>query len=227
MTLRDPKSLPLVALGTSLVLAPLAYLVSTLVAPPLESDDRVQLAQMAGHPDRTYLFALFTVIGSILLLPAVLGIVRLLADRAGWLGYLGAGLTGLGVLVAIGDSFGLFWDWQMAEGGNRAQMASLLHRFDAAAGVSILFTIGGFGIMLGCVLLGAALWRADAVPRLAAAALPVGAIANIVGFASNSRVVLDVSATILLVAFLPVARRLVGRAEATRAVARRPLPGTP
>jgi hypothetical protein len=226
MTLRDPHALPRLALATSLALAPVAYLVSTLVAPPLESNDAAQLAQMAAHTDRTYLFGLLTVVGSILLLPAVVALVQLSARRSPWLAYVGGGLAGLGVLVAIGDSFGLLWEWQMTTPGtDRAQMADLLHRFDAATGVALIFSIGGIGILTGCALLGAALWRSHAVGRFAAVAMPVGAFANIAGFSANSLPLLDASAIVLLVAFGPAALKLVGRSP--RGELRRALAGHP
>lgn len=227
MTFRDPHSLPRLALAAALVVAPIAYLVSTLVAPPLESDEAAQLAQMATHPDRTYLFALLTIVGSMLLLPATVALAQLSARRSPWLAYLGGGLVALGVLVAIGDSFGLLWEWQMAvPGSNRTQMAALLNRFDTTTGTALLFTIGGLALLTGCVLLAAALWRSHAVPRWAAVALPIGAVANIAGFSTNSLVLLDVSALILLAAFVPAALKLVGVAP-RRSELHHPLPETP
>ena len=185
MKLPDPYALPRLALATSLVLAPIAYLISTLAAPPLESNNATQLAQMAAHPDHTYLFALLTIVGSILLLPAVLALTQLSAWCSPWPAYLGGGLAALGVMVAIGDSFGLLWEWQMASpGANRIQMTGLLNRFDTATGVAPLFTIGGLAILAGCALLAAALWRSHTV-RAAAVALPLGAAANIAGFSTK------------------------------------------
>jgi hypothetical protein len=226
VTLRDPHALPRLGFAVSLVVAPIAMLVSTLAAPPLEPDKAAQLAQMAAHPDGTYVFALLTVVSSMLFLPAVIGIVRLVAPSSPWFAYVGGGLMGVGVLVAVGDSFGLLWAWQMsATGGDRSQMAMLLQRADNAPGFEILFTIGGIAIVAGCVLLGAALWRSRAVPRFAAVALPVGTIANILGFSANSRVVLDVSALVLATAFAPVAAKLLGLAPRS-GLAARPVHGT-
>lgn len=226
MTLRDPHTLPRLGFAVSLVVAPVAMLVSTLAAPPLESGEAAQLAQMAAHPDGTYLFALLTVVSSMLFLPAVIGIVRLVAASSPWFAYVGGALTGVGVLVAVGDSFGLLWAWQMsAPGGDRSQMALLLQRADNASGFEILFTIGGIALVAGCLLLGAALWRSHAVPRFAAIALPAGTVVNIVGFSANSRLVLDVSALVLLAAFAPVAAKLLGLAPRS-GLAAHALPGT-
>ena len=57
---------------STLVLAPLFALASALVAPPLKSDAREQIAVIAAHPERWYWFTLLLLIGSILLVPALL-----------------------------------------------------------------------------------------------------------------------------------------------------------
>jgi hypothetical protein len=206
MHLPDPKSLPKIAIASSLVLAPIAYLVSTLVAPPLFSDEAAQLAAMSHAPDRAYLFGLFTIVGTILLVPAFVGVMQVLRERSPWLGYVGGGLVELGVLIGIGDSFLVLVDWQMAkQAGNPTQMAAFFRSLNNSAGIDTLFTVGGLGIMAGSVLLGIGLLRGRVVPWWAAVALPVGAIVNIVGFSMNSLAVLDVSAVVLLVALAPVA----------------------
>lgn len=206
MNLRDPQSLPKILIGGALILAPLAYLASTLVAPPLRATETAQLAIIAEHPGRSYLFALLTIIGSILLVPAIIGVTQLLRDRSPWLGYFGGGLAGLGVLIAIGDSFGLLTTWQMAAPtADREQMVTLMHRLDTTPGIAFLFTIGGLTIITGTALLGLGLLRSHATPRWAAVALPTGAIINIAGFAAHSLPILDLSAILLLAAFAPIA----------------------
>jgi hypothetical protein len=217
MHLPDPRSLPKIAIGSSLVLAPLAYLVSTLVAPPLVSGDAEKLAAMGRELNRTYVFGLLTIVGTILLVPAVVGVMQLLRDRSPWLGYIGGGLVELGMLIAIGDSFLVLVNWQMAKqaAGDRAQMAALSRSLDNAAGLNTLFTVGGLGIMAGSVLLGVGLLRSRVVPWWAAVAFPAGSIVNIVGFSMNSRSVLDASALLLLAALVPVAVKLYGLPHAS------------
>ena len=208
MKLRDPESLPRILIAGSLVLAPLAYLCSSLVAPPLRASDRGQLVAVAAHPERAYFFALFTIAGSILLIPAIIGITQLLRDSNPWLGYTGGGLAALGALIAIGDSFGLLTYWQMAARGvDRAPMIALMHRLDDAQGISLVFNVGGIAVIAGTVLLGIGLLRSRVVPRWAAVALPVGTVVNIVGFANHSLLILDLSALLLLAAFAPIAAR--------------------
>jgi hypothetical protein len=226
MHLPDPKSLPKIAIGSSLVLAPLAYLVSTLVAPPLRSGNAEQLAAMGRALNSTYVFGLLTIVGTILLVPAVVGVMQLLRDRSPWLGYIGGGLVELGILIAIGDSFLVLVDWQMAkQAGDRTQMAALFRSLDNAAGLNTLFTVGGLGIMAGSVLLGVGLLRSRAVPWWAAVAFPAGAIVNILGFSMNSLPVLDASALLLLAGLVPVAVKLYGLPHASASTVAA-LPGT-
>jgi hypothetical protein len=225
MHLPDPKSLPKLVIGSSLVLAPLAYLVSTLVAPPLLSGDAEQLAAMGRELDRTYVFGLFTIVGTILLVPALVGVMQLLRERSPWLGYIGGGLVELGLLIAIGDSFLTLVDWQMAkQAGDRTEMAALLNNLDNAAGLTTLFAVGGLGIMVGGVLLGIGMLRSRTVPWWAAVAFPAGAILNILGFSMHSLPVLDASAVLLLASLGPVAVKLFSPPTAHTTTAR-PLQG--
>jgi hypothetical protein len=169
--------------------------------PAVKSDEREQVAVIAQHPTRYYLFTILILTGSMLLVPALLGLMRLTRERApGW-GIAGGSLSLLGALVAIGDSASQLVIWQMgARGSDQAQMAALLKRFDSALGSSLLFTIGGLAILVGTVLLGIGLRRARSIPAWAAAGLPVGTFLNIAGFAAGSVSVLILSGVVLLAA---------------------------
>ena len=96
-------------------------------------------------------------------------------------------------------------------------MVALMHRLDTTPGIALLFTIGGLAIIAGTVLLGAGLFRSRAVPRWAAVVLPAGAVVNIAGFAAHSLPILDVSAILLLAAFVPIAATTLDLRKATRA----------
>jgi hypothetical protein len=211
MHLPDPKSLPRVAVAGSLVAAPLALLVSSLASPPLGGDEATELANVAAHRNGMYAFALFSVIGCALVVPAFVGIMNLLRDRSPWLGYLGGGLACIGAFVAVGDSTLSLAEWEMAAPGmNRTSMTTLLHGLDATPGLANFFNVGGLGIVLGSLLAGIGLWRAQVAPRWAAAALPAATILNIVGFAAASVPLLVASCLLLLVAFAPLAVTYAG-----------------
>jgi hypothetical protein len=226
VNLPDPRSLPRLVNGWSLVLGPLFLLASALAAPPLKSTDAATIAEIARHPDRWYWFALFTTIGSILFVPALFGVMGLLRERTPWLANLGGGLAQLGVLVALGDSMTQLLIWKMGSpGADPVQMAALAKRYDDAVGSSLPFTIGGIALLAGCVLLAVGVWRTRVAPRWAAVGLPVGAVVNILGFSIASTTLLVASCVILLVAMgalgrvvlQPVARDARVRREAVPA----------
>lgn len=197
----NARQLPRTAVAIALILAPLFALVSALVSPALKSDAGLQLDVIAQHADRWYWFTLLLLIGSILLVPALLGIAALVAQRAPRLGYIGGGLAALGALIAIGDVMSQLMSWQMvANGADHAQMTALLERFDNAGGVAAVFSVGGLAILLGTVLLTVGLIRARAVPTWAAIGLSLGVLVNIAGFAAASNPLVALSWAVLLIA---------------------------
>ena len=57
-----------------LILAPLFALGSSVVSPAFKSDEGAQLDVIAQHPTRSYWFTILLLVGSILFVPALLGI---------------------------------------------------------------------------------------------------------------------------------------------------------
>lgn len=190
------------ATALAMILTPLLWVVSALVAPPPTTDDATQIAVIARYPERWYWFALLTLAGSILFVLAVAGLVTRLRDRAPRSAYVGGALAQLGALIAIGDSTTELVVWQMgAPGASHAQMAALLSRYDAAPGASLVFTVGGLALIVGTVVLAVGFIRTRTAPAWAAALLPVATVLNIVAFGSASRTLLLVSYLLLLAAF--------------------------
>ena len=111
------QQLPRKAAGTSLILAPLLGLVAVCAWPPLRTSDRAQIAAIAVHPGRWYVFSLFILLSSYLLVPAVLALMRVLRpSRPGW-AVLAGSLALFGILVSIGDSAIELMYWQMGTPG--------------------------------------------------------------------------------------------------------------
>jgi hypothetical protein len=203
--------------AASMILGPLLSLVSAIVSPQLESGAAAQLAQIAHHPDRWYLYALFITVGAWLFVPSTLGLMNMLAVRAPRASIVGGSLTLVGVLVAIGDGTTELMYWQMgAHGAHRAQMAALSNRYDNATGSSLFFTVGGLALLAGLVVLAIALVRTRMAPLWAAAAIPIGAFVNIAGFNTSSNVAVTGSNLILLVGFGWIARLLLAEPSANR-----------
>jgi hypothetical protein len=66
------------AAAASLITAPLLGLAAACAWPPLRTGERAQIAAIAVQPGRWYLFSLFILLSSIMLVPAVLALMRLL-----------------------------------------------------------------------------------------------------------------------------------------------------
>jgi hypothetical protein len=196
--------------GVAMILAPLLGLASAIASPPLKSSAGAKLAEIARHQDRWYLYALLITISSWLFVPAVLGLIGLVSERAPRLSLIGGGLALLGVLVAIGDATVELMYWQMgAAGADRAQMAALADRYENAAGSSLPFAVGGLALIAGLVLLAIALWRTGAAPAWAAAGIPVGVVLNIVAFSSSSGALVIASNVVLLATLGWIGRSVV------------------
>jgi len=198
MKLSDPHHFRRLA-GASLVLAPLLLLASSAVSPALKSDEGAQLAVIARHPDRFYLFSILGLVSAIVLVPALLGLMHMLRERApGW-GYIGGGLMMLGNLLSIGDWMGNFVQWQMAApSADHAQMTALLTRLDDTAGSALPLQLSGFALLVGTAVLATGLYRARAVPSWVAPGLVIGIVANLAGFVASSVALLIASSAVLL-----------------------------
>jgi hypothetical protein len=196
------QQLPTKAAGASLILAPLFGLVAVCAWPPLRADDRAQIAAIAVHPGRWYVFSLFILISSYLLVPAVLALMRVLRpSRPGWANLAGS-VALLGVLVSIGDSATELVYWQMAaRGASLNQMAALAARYDAAPGISLIYMAGGLAVVCGMAFLSAGLWRSRAVPTWTAAGIIISTVVNVVGL-SSADVPLTIASYALMLAAL-------------------------
>src|SRR5215467_9118098 len=91
-------------MAVAMVAAPVLWLGSTLALPTAATDDGAIVAGIARHPDRWYWFALLITLGTMLVVPALLGITRLLRDRAPRLALAGGLLAQFGALISLVDS---------------------------------------------------------------------------------------------------------------------------
>jgi hypothetical protein len=86
--------------GVSLIAAPLILLVGALAHPQGKDSAIAHLAVVAESPDRYYVAHAILLGGLALFLPAVLGIMHLLTERATALGHIGGGLAMVGLFGA-------------------------------------------------------------------------------------------------------------------------------
>lgn len=196
-------------LAVALVAAPLLWLAAEAFSPALKTESAAQLAEIARHSNGWYGYTALLVLGTIVFVPAILGIMRLTRTATSKLTLVGGIVLGFGTLISLGDAMSQIVIWQMAvPGADRGQMAALLDRFDNASGAQLFFGPGGLAFVAGTVLLTIALFRSRAVPRWAAVAFLVGMVAQIIGFTSASVAVIAVGNLVLLIGMSVFAARL-------------------
>ena len=197
------------AAAASLIAAPLLGLVAACAWPPLRSGERAQIAAISAQPGRWYIFSLFILLSSIMLVPAVLALMRLLpaTPARSWALIMRLHGRARHPLIGIGDSTATqLVFWQMgAPSASISQMVALATRYNSAPGAALIFMIGGLATLCGTLLLSAGLWRAHAIPAWTAAAIPVATIANIAGLSANSVPITIASFALMLAAFARIA----------------------
>jgi hypothetical protein len=207
-------------LAVALVAAPALWLAAEAVSPALKSNSAAQLAVIAQQPGRWFGYTALLTLGTILFVPAVLGIMRLTRTRTPRLTLIGGALLGYGTIIAVGDAMSQLTTWQMVTGhADRTQMAALLDRNANAGGASLFFAPGGLAFLVGSILLTVALVRTRVVPVWVSLAFVLGIVVQLVGFTSNSVAILAASAALCLVATVMLARRLWAETHREQAAA--------
>jgi hypothetical protein len=204
--------------AASMVLAPLLSLGSAFFASAaLNTSSQAEVSAIAADPTRFYIYAITQLVGAYLFIPAFVGVMGMLREsRPRWADLAGGGVL-LGLLVAIGDSAGELFYWQMgAPGANLGQMGALADRYENAAGSSLPYGIGGIMLIVTSIALGIGLARSRTTPVWSAILIPVGLVANIAGYASGSQPVLIASWAALLVALAQTARVYLNRTAPER-----------
>jgi hypothetical protein len=202
-------------LAAALVAAPVLWLAAEVVSPALKSDSAAQLAVIAHHADRWFGYTALLTLGTILFVPATLGIMRLTRSSMPRLTLVGGAMVGYGTIIGVGDAMSQLVTSQMVTGNaDRAQMAGLLDRFDNAGGAELFFGPGGLAFLVGSILLTVALVRSRAVPVWVSVAFLTGLVVQLVGFSSSSVAIIAASAAISLIAMAMLARRLWSGAPA-------------
>jgi hypothetical protein len=162
--------------GACLILGPALAFLGILVRPNGSDDTGGELLSFVGANGSTVLASDVLFIAAILLLvPALVGAIHLLRNRAPILGYLGGGLAIAGYVCLISrvalDSVALE---MVGRGTTGADMAAVLDRtMNQDLLFAILTIVFVAGHIIGTTMLGIGLWRAHSMPVWAAAAVAV------------------------------------------------------
>ena len=150
--------------GWCMIGAPALFLAGSIVSPKLDTNEGALLTSAANHLDRWYLSAVLGFAGFVLFLPAVLGLMHMLRERGAVYGHVGGALALLGMAAAFANAGLAFVVWQMARGGDRAQMTALLHRIDHTAGSALPLLFLSLALVVGLIVLAWGLTRVHAAP---------------------------------------------------------------
>ena len=163
-------------LGLCLIAGPLVAWIGGLV-PQWETEETTAayLQTLAESPVRAEVSAVLLYFGFLLTAVGIFGMIHLLRHRAVVLGHVGAVLAVWGWVTLPGLLVTDFYDLSLAEYGNRQDAIAISENAGNYVGGVILGIPVLLG-MVGLVLLGLALWRANLVP----AWVPVLLLANVI-----------------------------------------------
>lgn len=194
-TRTDTRTVRRYAAAALLPLGPLSVAILRGVLPYFHAgDSRQTIEQTAGNLGRQDAVLWLSLVAILTLVPSAVAAGRLAQRHAPVLSLLGVGLLMSGYLslpFAAGDPTIRTLAGGLVDHGTAAR---LLDQLNGLAPVGIAEVIFIVGHILGTVLLGAALWRAHAVPTWAAIAIIVSQPLHLVSFVVLGNQPLDVCA---------------------------------
>lgn len=201
--------------GFCLIAAPIVLLVGALLHPQGEQASAAHLAVVATNPDRYYWAHAILLAGLALFLPVVLALMHLLKEREPKLGHLGGGLAMIGLFAAtaVVAVDGIAVSQMGQPEANVEEMAALLDRIKESPGLRVIAIVAGVSLLLGMLLLALGLWRTGVVQPWMASGVAGGAIAFLVGVATDNRVVFALAFALYLIALGPLGWRLLRESD--------------
>jgi hypothetical protein len=213
--LSDARHFRRLVAGICLIAAPVALLVGALVHPQGKDAATAHLAVVADNPDRYYAAHAIILAGLALFLPAILGLMHLLRQRATAFSHVGGGLAMIGLFgaTAVVGVDGIAVSQMGQPQASAEEMAALLDRIKESAGFRAIAVVGGVAFTLGMLLLAYGLWRARAVQPWMAGGTAAAAIAVFIGQVTDNRVIFAIAFAIYLVGLGPLGWRILTESD--------------
>jgi hypothetical protein len=197
LRLSDARNFGRTLTGLALIAGPLFLLIAQVLVPGEETDGAARLARIAENKAVYAVSAVLFLLGSLFLLAASVGLIRLFRASRVTLGQLAGALLLIGSAATVAFyTFGAV-EYQMATQAdiNRAEAAKLLDGQEPALAIPIL-VLFVLGIVLGLILLAVAAWRTGILPLPGAAIL---AAAGILDFFAEGGVIGIVAFAVTLI----------------------------
>lgn len=215
MALSDASRFRQVAAGWSLRLGPLLLAVSALLAPPWASDDEAMLlAGLDADRDEALVAILLGLGGTVLCVPALLGLMHMLRERLPAAGHV-AGVVALAGAAGLGLRYTVeLVVWQMAQAPeDRLAGLALLERLRDESLLAIGFGYLPLLLAAGTVALAVALRSASAVEPWTAYFLVIGASLAGSGLGANAPTLVKVGLGFVLAASNKIGVRVLAQDE--------------
>ena len=170
------------AVGLTLILAPLFLLISDLLQTrdPSKSIEELldDVATQQGSNEIAFAFAIY---GFALMVPAVIGMIHLLRHRSVALGHIGGifAIIGLISFAFVGGTEFLLFGGGADPSLNRDAVLALNDRIGASLVYNLINMTEIFGFIFGLAILGAAIFRANFVPRIVGVLLTIGVLSRL------------------------------------------------
>lgn len=207
LTMSDSRHLSRTLAAIGLVVGPLLFFVDTLIDPAWDDNDAVYLAEVAGNRGAFIIAEVAATVGSLLLIPGTIGVMRLMRGRRVTLGQVGAGLLTIGLIGLTASLAFITFDLAMADFENREAMAALREEFVHSGAYGAYWLVFFFaGVVLGSALLAIALVRRRIVPLWSPILLVVAVVVWF--FEGQERLLSALSFLILAAALAPLAMRI-------------------
>lgn len=209
----DERNFARTLAGLSLIVAPLLLLLATLISPDLSGEPAERLAEIADNEARYITSGYLFLIAAWVFVPGLIGLWRLFRGPRVTLGQIGAGLVLLGVITTIAFfGFGAY-EYEAAQPDlDPAQMAALADNVDESSVTTPLFIVTFVvGIGIGSLIVAWSLWRRQAVPPWAPAAIVAGTILG--AFSEESVALGAIGFALLLVGFGWVGLKLLSMSD--------------
>jgi hypothetical protein len=163
LNLKKPDTFRRKVTGIALIGATLTLLASEILAPHGASNNAELLDQVAGDKTGFVVSTLLMLVSTILFIPAVVGVIHLVRDRAPVIGHIAGAF---GILGALGHMAYVCWALfaaELTDAGSRTQMVAVLDDLDAGLAAVVMPLIMSFAVAV--LLMGIALYRARVAPR--------------------------------------------------------------
>lgn len=204
-------------LAIGLVLGPLGLLVTNFLYTMMtrdggsDADGASTLALTAGHLTEARWLIAAGLIGAIMMVPAALGTMRLIGQRAARLGFIGGTLVAAGYICYFGVLLSNSVYIAMAEhGGPVGDFAAVIDAAEGPGPGVWTFPVFILGNLVGTFILGLALLRSKVVPVWAAAGVMAWPPLHILGlFVLGNEWPEVIGAAIQLICFTVVAAKLL------------------